>query len=476
MVFSNLVFLFIFLPIVLAIYYISPRKLKNIILLIASLIFYAWGEPVYVFLMLISIVINYVFGLLVANKEKNGKRKKVILVISIIANLLILGYFKYANFFIDLINNIFSTTNAFQDLPLPIGISFFTFQAMSYVIDVYRDDAKKQRNIFDLALFIALFPQLVAGPIVRYTTIAEQLKSRVHNMDLFVKGVQQFILGLSKKVIIANPMGEIADTIFATPTSEMSVATIWLGIIAYSIQIYFDFSGYSDMAIGLGKMFGFKFLINFNYPYISRSVSEFWRRWHISLSSWFRDYIYIPLGGNRGGTFKTYRNILIVWTVTGFWHGASWTFMAWGFYYGVLIAVERAGMLKWINKLPRPLQHVYVIMIVMVGWIFFRADNFTYSFDYIQGMFGIGAATLFDNTASLIINDNGYLFILAFIFAMPVYPWVMDKLNALQVKVNSSIFTTMRNMVEPIVFMLLLLVITVYLVNSTYNPFIYFRF
>ena len=476
MVFSNLVFLFIFLPIVLAIYYISPRKLKNIILLIASLIFYAWGEPVYVFLMLISIAINYVFGLLVANKEKNGKRKKVILVISIIANLLILGYFKYANFFIDLINNVFSTTIGFQDLPLPIGISFFTFQAMSYVIDVYRDDAKVQRNIFDLALYIALFPQLVAGPIVRYTTIAEELKNRVHNMDLFVKGVQQFILGLSKKVIIANPMGEIADTIFATPTSEMSVTTIWLGIIAYSIQIYFDFSGYSDMAIGLGKMFGFKFLINFNYPYISRSVSEFWRRWHISLSSWFRDYIYIPLGGNRGGTFKTYRNILIVWTVTGFWHGASWTFMAWGFYYGVLIAVERAGMLKWINKLPRPLQHVYVIMIVMVGWIFFRADNFTYSFDYIQGMFGIGAATLFDNTASLIINDNGYLFILAFIFAMPVYPWVMDKLNALQVKVNSSIFTTMRNMVEPIVFMLLLLVITVYLVNSTYNPFIYFRF
>ena len=476
MVFSNLVFLFIFLPIVLAIYYISPRKLKNIILLLASLIFYAWGEPTYVFLMLLSIAINYVFGLMVADKTKNPKRKKVILIVSIIANLLILGYFKYVNFFIDLINDIFATAIVYQDLPLPIGISFFTFQAMSYVIDVYRDDAKAQRNLFDLALYIALFPQLVAGPIVRYTTVAEQLKSRVHNMDLFVKGVQQFILGLSKKVLIANPMGEIADTIFATPTSEMSVATVWLGIIAYSLQIYFDFSGYSDMAIGLGKMFGFEFLKNFNYPYISRSVSDFWRRWHISLSSWFRDYIYIPLGGNRGGTFKTYRNILIVWTVTGFWHGASWTFMAWGFYYGVLIALERAGLLKWINKLPRPIQHMYVLIIVMIGWVFFRADNFTYSFDFIQAMFGIGVASVFDNTASLILNDNGYLFILAFIFAMPVYPWVMEKVNAAQVRLNSTAFTFTRNLVEPIVLMVLLVIITVYLVNSTYNPFIYFRF
>lgn len=476
MVFSNLVFLFIFLPIVIAIYYISPRKIKNFILLIASLIFYAWGEPIYVFLMFASIIMNYIFGLLVAEKERRPARKKFFLIVSIIANVLILGYFKYVNFFIDLVNDIFSTTIANQDLPLPIGISFFTFQAMSYVIDVYRNDAKVQKNLFDLALYISLFPQLVAGPIVRYTTIAEQLKNRVHNIDLFVNGIQQFILGLAKKVLIANPIGEIADTIFATPTHEMSVVTVWLGIIAYTIQIYFDFSGYSDMAIGLGKMFGFEFLKNFNYPYISRNVSEFWRRWHISLSSWFRDYIYIPLGGNRVSTLKIYRNLLVVWTVTGFWHGASWTFMAWGFYYGVLISLERAGLLKVINKLPRFFQHIYTLLLVMIGWVFFRADNFAYSFDFIQAMFGMGAVAVFDSHAALILHDNWYLFILACIFSMPVYPWLMDKIDALQKKFNSMVFNIARNIIEPSMLMLLLLVITTYLVNSSYNPFIYFRF
>lgn len=476
MVFSNLVFLFIFLPVVLALYFIAPKFLKNVILLIASLFFYAWGEPQYLFLMLFSIFLNYIFGLLVAANEQHIRKKKFYLVLSIIGNLLILGYYKYANFFVDNINSIFSTSIEMEQLPLPIGISFFTFQAMSYVIDVYRNDARVQKNIFDLALYIALFPQLVAGPIVRYNTVADQIKSRIHSMELFSDGVRQFILGLAKKVIIANPLGEIADTIFATSATDMSVTTAWIGILAYSLQIYFDFSGYSDMAIGLGKMLGFEFLINFNYPYISRSISEFWRRWHISLSTWFKDYIYIPLGGNRGGPWKTYRNILIVWTVTGFWHGASWTFMAWGFYYGVLISIERMGFSKVVDRLPLVVQHMYVIILVMIGWVFFRADNFTYSFDFIQTMFGFNHVAFIDNTAIWYLHDKAYLFILAIIISIPVYPWILSKIESVQTKSTSKLFVFARNTVEPLYYFALLVIVTVYLVNSTYNPFIYFRF
>lgn len=476
MVFSNLVFLFLFLPIVLLTYFLSPRVLKNFILLIFSLFFYAWGEPKYVFLMLFSILINYIFGLLVAKNKNSLKVSRVYLTLAIIVNLLILGYYKYYGFLIDNINALFDLSITITPLPLPIGISFFTFQAMSYVIDVYRNDAKVQKNIFDLALYISLFPQLVAGPIVRYNTIADQIKNRIHSMELFSNGLIQFILGLSKKVILANPLGAIADSIFSTPTSELSVTTAWIGILAYSLQIYFDFSGYSDMAIGLGKMFGFEFLMNFNYPYISKSIGEFWRRWHISLSSWFRDYIYIPLGGNRKGAFKTYRNILIVWTVTGFWHGASWTFMAWGFYYGILISIERAGFGKVLNKLWTPIQHLYVIILVMVGWVFFRADNFTYSFDYLKTMFGLNSSAWIDSTTYLHLHDSTYIFVLAILFALPIYPYVMNKLNVYQEKRNSSLFIVTRNIVEPIIYLLLLVLVTVFLVNATYNPFIYFRF
>ena len=476
MVFSNLVFLFLFLPIVLLTYFLSPKPLKNLILLIFSLIFYAWGEPKYVLLMLFSIFINYIFGLLVAKSNSSLKTKRFYLILSVIVNLLILGYYKYYGFLIDNINSIFDLSIAIEPLPLPIGISFFTFQAMSYVIDVYRNDAKVQKNLFDLALYISLFPQLVAGPIVRYNTIADQIKNRIHSVELFSNGLIQFILGLSKKVILANPLGEVADSIFSTPTSELSITTAWIGILAYSLQIYFDFSGYSDMAIGLGKMFGFEFLMNFNYPYISRSVSEFWRRWHISLSSWFRDYVYIPLGGNRKGPWKTYRNILIVWTITGFWHGASWTFMAWGFYYGILIALERFALGKVLDKLWRPLQHLYVIIIVMIGWVFFRADNFTYSFEYIKTMFGFTSSSFIDSTAQLHLNDSTYIFVLAILFALPIYPWFMTKVNAIQDKVNSPLLTNTRNIIEPLVYLLLLILVTIFLVNATYNPFIYFRF
>ncbi|MDN4492170.1 MBOAT family O-acyltransferase [Ureibacillus aquaedulcis] len=477
MVFSNLVFLFVFLPIVLIVYFLLPSKFKNFFLLIVSLFFYAWGEPIYVLLMIASIILNYVFGLLVSRTNSSNSEKKAYIVLSILTNLAILGYYKYSTFLIENINALFGLDIANEPLPLPIGISFFTFQAMSYVIDVYRNDAKVQKNILDLALYIALFPQLVAGPIVRYTTIAEELKKRVHSVELFSDGVRQFIIGLGKKVIIANPLGGIADTIFSTGTSDLSVTTAWIGILAYTLQIYFDFSGYSDMAIGLGKMFGFKFLENFNYPYISRSVSEFWRRWHISLSSWFRDYIYIPLGGNRKGVWKTYRNILIVWTATGFWHGASWTFMAWGFYYGFIICIERVGLGKVIDKMWRPLQHLYVLILVMIGWVFFRADNFSYSIEFIQTMFGLNGTSLFDNTAISYINDNAYLLVLGIIVSIPIYPWIVKKMDQLtKGEKRSTFFSVLRYVGGPLLYFVLFLLVTMFLVNSTYNPFIYFRF
>lgn len=477
MVFSNLVFLFVFLPIVLIVYFIVPKVFKNIILLIVSLFFYAWGEPVYVFLMIFSIIINYIFGLLIEHSREKLGLKKTYLVISVLANLAILGYYKYSTFLVENINAVFGLDIVMDPLTLPIGISFFTFQAMSYVIDVYRKDAEVQRNVFDLALYISLFPQLVAGPIVRYNTIADQIKSRIHNMELFSDGVRQFIIGLAKKVIIANPLGSIADTIFATSPENMSVTTAWIGIIAYSLQIYFDFSGYSDMAIGLGKMFGFKFLENFNYPYIAKSISEFWRRWHISLSSWFRDYIYIPLGGNRQGEWKTYRNLLIVWTATGFWHGASWTFMAWGFYYGIIISIERLGFGKVLARLWSPLQHIYVLILVMIGWVFFRADSFTYSTEFIQTMLGLNGTALFDNTSILYIHDNTYLLVLAMVFSLPIYPWFIKKMdNLLEAGKYTASISIIRYLAGPIVYFSLLLLVTMFLVNSTYNPFIYFRF
>ena len=360
-----------------------------------------------------------------------------------------------------------------DSIPLPIGISFFTFQAMSYVIDVYRRNAQAQRNLLDLSLYISLFPQLVAGPIVRYSTIADQIKKRITSFAKFSEGISRFVLGLSKKVLIANPLGSMADEIFALSPENLSTGTAWIGIIAYSLQIYFDFSGYSDMAIGLGKMFGFDFEENFNYPYISKSISEFWRRWHISLSTWFRDYLYIPLGGNRVSTWGIYRNILIVWTVTGFWHGASWTFMAWGFYYGLIIAIEKLGLEKLIRSTWRPIQHLYVIVIVMIGWVFFRADNFSYSVKYLNIMFGGGTNHL-DQGSILYVVDNWFVLLLGIIFSMPVYPWLSKKIQ--DVAARSRLILLSKGVLSSCMYLLLLVIVTMYLVNSTYNPFIYFRF
>ncbi|MGL4522374.1 MAG: MBOAT family O-acyltransferase [Bacilli bacterium] len=473
MVFSNLIFLFIFLPIVLTVYYLGPKKFRNMWLLLASLFFYAWGEPLYVTVMLGSIVMNYLFGLLLTKFDGNDAKQKQIVALSVIGNIGLLGVFKYASFFVNNVNSVFNLSFEIPGLSLPIGISFFTFQAMSYVIDVYRKDAKVQKNLFDLALYITLFPQLVAGPIVRYQTVADEIVEREHTVDKFAEGVQRFLAGLTKKVLIANPMGQVADEIFILSAGDLSTATAWVGILAYTIQIYFDFSGYSDMAIGLGKMFGFTFLENFNYPYISKSVGEFWRRWHISLSTWFRDYVYIPLGGNRVSPWKFYRNLFVVWTLTGFWHGASWTFMAWGFYYGLLMAIERAWLGKVLQKAPKLLQHVYVLVLVMIGWVFFRADSFSYSFAFIQSMFGGAGEGFLDHTAVYYLMNNWEIFILGMLFSMPILPWLKQKLA---VSIPNFSETIVFSITQATVYMLLFLYVIMQLVNSSYNPFIYFRF
>lgn len=465
MVFSSLVFLFLFLPIIIFLYYISKDKYKNYLLLAASLFFYAWGEPIYIVIMLISIIFNFLFGKKVSNKE--DKLRKRWILTSILFNIGMLVVFKYTGFFIENINSIFTTNIANPGIALPLGISFFTFQAMSYVIDVYRGDAKVQENIFDMALYISLFPQLVAGPIVRYQTVANQIIEREHSVDKFSDGISRFIIGLSKKVILSNALGTLADQVFATEIGQLTIASSWLGIIAYSLQIFFDFSGYSDMSIGLGKMFGFEFLENFNYPYISQSASEFWRRWHISLGSWFRDYVYIPLGGSRKGNLRTYINLFIVWFLTGFWHGANWTFIAWGLYFGILIAAEKAFLDKMLNKMYKPIRHIYLILAVMIGWVFFRSNTFLQAFQYLGSLIGLSGQALYNNYTLKYINDYWYTIVLAIIFSMPTIKTIRKYIGN---KNNIYYFT------KSMILMILFAIIIIKLANSTYNPFLYFRF
>ncbi|EEL72273.1 Membrane bound O-acyl transferase MBOAT [Bacillus mycoides] len=446
-------------------------ELRNFVLLAFSLIFYAWGEPRFVLLMLFSIILNYCFGLLVHHYDKRKNMKVTFLIMAVVGNILLLSYFKYISFFTDILNQTLHLSIHVDPIPLPIGISFYTFQAMSYVIDIYRKDGDVQKNPLNLALYISIFPQLIAGPIVRYNIVADQIKTRIHSFERFTAGIQIFVLGLAKKMLIANQVGFVADKIFALPPSEMSAGTAWIGIIAYTLQIYFDFSGYSDMAIGLGKMFGFDFPKNFNYPYISKSISEFWRRWHITLGSWFRDYIYIPLGGNRVSKLANYRNLFIVWGLTGLWHGASWTFITWGLYYGFIISIEKAGFEKILNKLWKPLQHAYVLIIVMIGWVFFRADNFAYSFQYLKAMFGIERQSFIDDNTMLYIHEYIVIFIIAFIAATPILKRIK---NILELAPKTYIFT--MQVVRPILLLSLFMISIMYLINSTYNPFIYFRF
>ena len=472
MVFSSTVFLFLFLPIVLALYFIVNRPLKNIVLLAASLFFYAWGEPKYVLIMLLSIVLNYIFALLVDTNRNKKTKIKWIMGIMVVSNLLILGIFKYTNFIVENINSLLHLSIDVPHIPLPIGISFFTFQAMSYVIDVYRKDGEAQRNPLNVALYISLFPQLVAGPIVRYQTVADQIKRRFESFDKFAEGTKRFIIGLAKKMLLANNCGLIADQIFALHPSEMSTGLAWIGIIAYSLQIYFDFSGYSDMAIGIGKMFGFDFLENFNFPYISKSVAEFWRRWHISLGSWFRDYVYIPLGGNRNGSLLTYRNLLIVWFATGIWHGANWTFIIWGLYYGMFIMLERAFLGKALQKLPTAIQHLYAIFIVIIGWVFFRSDTFDYAFSYLGTMFGLNGVGLWDMKAQFYAIEYGIILLLAIVACLPIFHFIKEKLSTHQ----SKAIVIGKEYLSIAYYAVILIISITYVVSNTYNPFIYFRF
>ncbi|MDO5448300.1 MAG: MBOAT family O-acyltransferase [Clostridia bacterium] len=460
MIFSSITFLFFFLVVTIAVYYLLPRSLKNGWLLLTSLFFYGYGEPIYILLMVLSIVSNYILGLLMGKFEK---RKKLILIIGIIFNLLLLGYFKYAGFLTETLNLIF-TNLAVKTVALPIGISFYTFQIMSYLIDVYRGNCKPQRNIVTFGAYVTMFPQLIAGPIVRYRDIELQLETRTESFEMFESGVILFTVGLCKKVLLANTFGDLFDSLNAIgPTS--GVAGHFFAMIAFSLQIYFDFSGYSDMARGLGNMFGFEFVKNFDYPYISKSITEFWRRWHISLGTWFKEYVYIPLGGNRNGLAKQIRNILIVWALTGLWHGASWNFVLWGIYYGILLIFEKVFMLRALEKLPKAIGHIYTLILVCLGWMLFQFTDMSELLAFFTGLFSFGnfAASA---DASYEILSHLPMLIIGFIACLPTAKNLFEKWK------DKKGFLA----IECILVIGALLLCTSALVTSTYNPFLYFRF
>ncbi|MCC3372895.1 MBOAT family protein [Cohnella sp. REN36] len=468
MVFSSLLFLFLFLPVTILIYYISPNRLRNAILLVASLVFYAWGEPVYIFIMIFSTVFDYVNGILI---EKYRHRKAIargVLIVSLMGSLGILGFFKYAGFVFDNINSLFNLHLQAVDLPLPVGISFYTFQTMSYVIDVYRGKVTAQKNLISFGAYVSMFPQLVAGPIVKYGDIAAQLVNRKVTLDRFGEGAELFIRGLAKKVLLANNIGLLWASVKAVPAEELSVLSAWLGIVAFTFQIYFDFSGYSDMARGLGKMIGFDFMENFNYPYISRSITEFWRRWHISLGAWFREYIYIPLGGNREGHLKQLRNLAVVWFITGLWHGASWNFIIWGLYFGFFVTFEKWFLLKWLQRLPAFVSHVYTLMIVIIGWVFFEFEHLPAALTFIGTMFGAGAHGFVDNRSLYDLSTNALLLL---VMALCATPFPRRALRNVRSK-----FARFGSIAASAVYFIFMVASTAYLVNATYNPFLYFRF
>jgi len=468
LVFSSLVFIFAFLPLTILIYYISPKHLRNLVLLIASLIFYAWGEPLYILLMIFTTVFDYTCGLLIEKYKGKKRTSKGIFIVSIIVNLGMLGFFKYSGFIVENINKIFNLSLNSHNLPLPLGISFYTFQTMSYVIDVYLDKVPVQKNIISFGTYVTMFPQLVAGPIVRYSDVCNEIDNRNESIYLFGEGAELFIIGLAKKVLLANNIGALWKTIKATPIDKLSTLSAWIGIIAFTFQIYFDFSGYSDMALGLGKMFGFHFPENFNYPYISKSVTEFWRRWHISLGAWFREYVYIPLGGNREGRLKQYRNIFIVWFLTGLWHGASWNFVLWGLYFGVLVTLEKIFLLKWLDKKPKFIGHIYTLIVVIVGWVIFEFQDVSQVTLFIKTMFGFGGNPAYDSNSIYYLYTNALPFIILAICSTPLIKNIVSKIEMKQ-KAGFSI-------AMPVIYMVIMFVCTAYLVNESYNPFLYFRF
>ena len=462
MVFSSTLFLFWFRPVVLIGYYLCGKNAKNYWLLLASLFFYSWGEPKYVLLMFTLIVINYICGLLLARDHN-----RYLLCATVIFNLGILGYFKYFNFLMETVNAVLSLIGgqsvSLNQIALPIGISFFTFQIMSYVIDVYRGTVPPQKSLAKLALYISLFPQLIAGPIVRYSDVAAQIDERNVTLGGIYTGAVRFMIGLSKKVLLSNQMAAIADAAFIQ--SDPPALLAWMGAVAYALQIYFDFSGYSDMAIGLGKLFGFDFLENFNYPYISSSVKEFWRRWHISLSSWFRDYLYIPLGGSHCSREKTYRNLLIVFSMTGLWHGASWNFVVWGLWHGAFLILERVLGNRF--RMPKWLGHIYTMLVVLIGWVFFRADTLGQAAVYLRSMAGNPLEGALYSLSHL-DREKVFFFALSLIFCLPAGKWINSRLG----ETSRSFAQTARDTALAAVFFVTIL----YVVSSGFNPFIYFRF
>lgn len=470
MLFSSITFLFIFLPLTLLLYYLVPFRMKNYVMLAASLIFYAWGEPVYIILMILSIILNYFCGQDIYEKWDNARAMKRSLIFGVVMNLLILGFFKYYGLLMDTINAILPIDIPYRVLALPIGISFYTFQAMSYLIDVYRKEVKPQENVLYFALYISMFPQLIAGPIVRYIDIEEQLKERSINSTKFGEGAMYFIRGLAKKVVLANTFGSVYEQVAAMQMGSFSTLTAWVGAIAYAFQIYFDFGGYSDMAIGLGKMFGFEFLPNFNYPYIAKSITDFWRRWHISLSTWFREYVYIPLGGNRCTPSRHILNLLIVWMLTGLWHGAQWNFMFWGLYYGVIFILEKYLWGSKIEKLPAAVQHIYAFVLVLFGWVFFFSPTLGYAGQYLKVMFGIGAKGIFDKQGFFMIFTNWLLIVIAILASAPRGYKLLKKITGCWQSEE------VRTIVTCAVYIAMFLLCIAFLVTETYNPFLYFRF
>lgn len=462
MVFTSINFLYYFLPTVLILYFIVPKKYKNLLLLISSLLFYFYGEPKYIILMIIEIILAY-FEARLIEKYKS----KEIFIFSIFIHVLLLCIFKYTNFLITNINDIFNTNISLLNIALPIGISFYTFQIISYLVDVYKEKVKAQKNFISLATYVSLFPQLIAGPIVRYETINDELDNRKQTFNDFSSGISRFIIGLSKKVLIANILGELCNIFILS--NEKTVLFYWIYGISYSLQIYFDFSAYSDMAIGLGRMFGFHFMENFDYPYISKSITEFWRRWHISLSSWFKDYVYIPLGGSREGTFKLIRNILIVWLLTGLWHGSEWTFVIWGMFIGILLVIEKLLLNKYIEKLPSIVRRIYTLFIIMISFIIFSGSNINESFNNIVGLFNFSNPFINKFTIHY-LKDYGLVLIIAIFLSTPILKNTIIKLKENK-KINNII-----NILDIIVLLILLIIVTSYLIDSSYNPFLYFRF
>lgn len=468
MLFSSIPFLYYFLPCVLILYAIAPKKCKNFVLMLTSLVFYGWGEPKYVLLMALTILIGYGSGLIIEKCiDTKPKLAKAVLIVTVLVDLGFLGYFKYANFFVENFVLLTGLDIKLLNIALPIGISFYTFQILSYSVDIYRKQVPAQKNPINLAAYITMFPQLIAGPIVRYADIAEQLTNRTHTFEKTAVGIRRFIVGLSKKVLLANVLGEVCDAFKGS--DDKSVLFFWLYAVCYMLHVYFDFSGYSDMAIGLGHMFGFRFMENFNFPYISASVTEFWRRWHMSLGTWFRDYVYIPLGGNRCSKARHCFNIFVVWMLTGFWHGADWTFLVWGIYFAVLLMIEKFFLLKYLKKM-KVLNHVYVLLLVLFSFVIFNAADMGEAVHYLGGLFGVGGYSVVSESFFWYLRNYAVVLLIGLVGATPLVKTVYTKLQ--ENKTGAKVLAVL----EPVALVVLLMLVTAYLVDGSYNPFLYFRF